>query len=331
MRRRWQAFVRFAGEREAGWSLGAMRIAIGLIACFSVLENVLYGVVELVWVEADAGGVFDVGGNWLVQLMGGATPTVVWALVVGSFLASATLAVGFGGRVTTFLTLQLYQALTTLNSSAGGGYDALLTNAMWLLFIGNGSATLSLDSRLKSGKWASDAGVPAIARRLAIFQILIVYGTTGLQKLSPVWTPAGGYSALYWVFQEPTWRRFDMRWTAHVYPLTQIATAITWHWETGAFLMFLFYWYRATPERKGWLRRQANRFDLRIPFLAIGLMLHLGILLLIAVGPFSYASLAYYVAFLRPQELEKLWLDVRRRFGSRSRAADETATAASDA
>jgi hypothetical protein len=315
VKRRWQAFVRFTGEREAGWSLAVMRIAVGLVAFFGMLENVTYGVVELVWVEVDAGGVFDVGGNWLVRLLGGATPGVVWALVVGSLIGSAAVAIGLGGRLATFATIQVYQAVSTLNSSAGGGYDALLTNAMWLLVIGNASATLSLDSRLKHGKWNADVTVPAIARRLAIFQILIVYLTTGLHKLSPVWTPVGGYSALYWIFQEPTWRRFDMRWTAHVYPLTQLATAVTWHWETGAGLMFLFYWYRATPERKGWLRRQANRFDLRIPFLGIGLMLHLGILILIAVGPFSYASLAYYFAFLTPEETRRIWQRIRARIG----------------
>ncbi|NUP06089.1 MAG: HTTM domain-containing protein [Polyangiaceae bacterium] len=320
MKTRWERWVRFVGEREPGLVLGLFRILVGLIALGGMIENVAYGVVDMIWVDKRFGGAFSVDGNWLVSLLGGASRPVVWGLVVACMLGSAAITVGFGGRVAIFLTVQAYYALTRINGNAGGGYDALITNAMWLLFLGGASATLSLDSKIKHGRWwKDDVTVPAIARRLAIFQILLVYATTGLHKLSPVWTPAGGYSALYWVYQEPTWRRFDMAWTAKYYPLMQVATAVTWHWETSAFLMFLFYWYRWTPNRGGFLRRQANRFDLRRPFLAIGVMLHLGILATIAVGPFSYISLAYYVTFLTPDEARTLLDRVRTRLMSRSR------------
>jgi hypothetical protein len=76
--------------------------------------------------------------------------------------------------------------------------------------------------------------------------------------------------------------------------------------------MFLYLWYRRTPERGGRLRRLANRYDLRLPYLAVGVMLHLGILIALFVGPFSYASLAYYPAFFSFAELSN-WRALRLR------------------
>jgi hypothetical protein len=310
MKARWGRWLAFVTEREDGRVLAIVRILIGLVAFGELLEMILYGMVDAVWVDRAHGGIFTVGGNWLVRALGGPTPGVVWGLVAFAMVGALTLAAGFGGRITPFLTLQAYAAVTAINSQAGGGYDPLLTNAMWLLCIGNASTTLSVDARIKTGSFTGGGEVPAIARRLLVFQLLIVYGSTGLQKMSPVWTPAGGYSALYWVFQEPTWNRFDMKWTAHVYPLTQIASAITWHWELSAIGMFLYLWYRLTPERAGRLRRLANRYDLRLPYLAVGVMLHLGIAIALCVGPFSYASLAYYPAFFTWAELSH-WRKLR--------------------
>jgi len=303
VRQLWQRWVEFVSERESGHVLAIVRMAVWLVAFGELCEMVLYGMVDIVWVGRADGGVFTTTGNWLVRAFGGPTHTVVWGLLLFAMLGSLTLFAGLGGRLTPFLTLHAYAAVTSINSQAGGGYDPLLTNAMWLLAIGNGATTLSLDARLKTGSFSGGPEVFAIARRLLVFQILIVYGTTGLQKLSPVWTPAGGYSALYWVFQEPTWNRFDMKWTANVYPLTQIASAVTWHWELSAFGMFLYLWYRLTPERGGGVRRLANRYDLRLPYLGVGVLLHVGILLALCVGPFSYASLAYYPAFFSWSEL----------------------------
>ena len=325
MKERWQRWVAFVGEREDARVLAIVRILIGVVAFGEMLEMIAYGMVDAVWVDRAHGGIFTVGGNWLVRALGGPTHGVVWGLVVFAMVGGLVLAAGLGGRITPFLTLHAYAAVTSLNSQAGGGYDPLLTNAMWLLVVGNGATTLSLDARLSTGSFVRREGgegaqVFAIARRLLVFQLLIVYGTTGLQKLSPVWTPAEGYSALYWVFQEPTWNRFDMKWTAYVYPLTQIATAVTWHWELSAFGMFLYLWYRHTPARGGRLRAWANRYDLRLPYLAIGVMLHLGIAAALCVGPFSYASLAYYPAFFSWAELSQ-WRKLRFRLASPAQPA----------
>lgn len=161
---------------------------------------------------------------------------------------------------------------------------------------------------LKTGRFTSAEPQPAWPRYLLIFQLLVVYGATGLQKLSLTWTPFGDYSALYWVFQDPTWRRFDLSFTASVYPLLALATAFTWHFELGAPLLLLHYRALRRREPGGRLWRWLVRFDLRKPFVLIGLCLHVGILVLLNVGPFSFISLAYYLALLRPSELERVSL-----------------------
>lgn len=320
---RWNAFVAFSSEREGPECLGVIRILVGLVAAYAMAEMLVTGMLDVVWVgrsAAGGGGAFTLeGGPWLIRLLGGPTHNVMVSLAVTAMVGSLALALGVGGRWPTLITLHAFAAVTRLNTQASGGYDPLLTNAMWLLFLGNASTGLSVDAWIRARKSATaettaqPRTVLAIVRRLFIFQILLVYGMTGLQKLSPVWTPAGGYSALYWVFQEPTWRRYDMRWTARFYPITQIGTAITWHWETGAFGMFIYYWLRVTRERGGRLRRWANRFDLRIPYLMVGVALHMGILLLLDVGHFSFASLAYYPAFFRSEELLRGWQLARAR------------------
>ena len=63
------------------------------------------------------------------------------------------------------------------------GDDRLLTNALWLLVLSRSTATLSLDCRLRTGQWVSSVLVPAWPRYLALYQLVLVYGTTGLQKL----------------------------------------------------------------------------------------------------------------------------------------------------
>jgi hypothetical protein len=48
------------------------------------------------------------------------------------------------------------------------------------------------------------------------------------------------------------------------------------------------------------------RWDLRKPFVLVGVGLHLGILLTLEVGPFSLVSLAYYLALFSPDDREAL-------------------------
>jgi hypothetical protein len=288
--------------REPGTTLSWFRIALGGVVLYSLLSVIGAHLVGVIWVDAAHGGLQTLDeSNFLVTLLGGRTVTTAWVLVSAGLVLASLLLLGFGGRLTAFATLEVYYALVTADSTLTGGYDTLITNALWILVFAESTATLSLDCRRRTGSFRCDRLVPAWPRYLLILQLLVVYGSTGLYKVSPTWTPGGDYSALYWVFQDPTWRRFDMTWTASFFGATQVMTAVTWWWEVTAPLLLVVYWLRYTEARGGSLRRWLTRHDLRKPWAAIGVALHLGILLLLDVGPFSLVSLAYYLCLIPPK------------------------------
>jgi len=237
-----------------------------------------------------------------VDLLGGPATATVHGLLGAALLGGLGMVLGFGGRVTTFLTLQAFQAVTDLNPQAGGSYDYLMDNALWLLVLGGGTQTLSLDARLRTGSWRPEATSGSWCRWLILYQLVLMYWSTGLHKVSAHWTPAGGFSALYYSLQQPSWHRFDMTWAAHVYPLTQVATAGTWVFELAAPFLLWIVWMHGRPEASSvWVRR-VRRARLRRVWASYGITLHGVIFLLMEVGPFSWITLAYYVPIARGEE-----------------------------
>jgi hypothetical protein len=321
----WSSWVSFTSERESGLTLSLFRIAIGLTLLLSLGTMASARLVDVLWVGAESGGVLHIGqGSWLLGWMGGPTAHNVWILFWIACISGTFFTLGLAGRVSAFIALEAYQGLYSTSGFTSHSYDVLLTNALWLSVLGDTSRTLSLDAWLRKRSFFDDTPISAWPRYIAILQILVVYVTTGLQKLSPTWTPFGGYSALYWVLQDPDWRRWDGRYAASLYPLTQIGTAVTWFWEVLSPLMLLVLYYRRTRTAPGRLRGWSNRWDLRFPYLTVGIMMHLGILLLLNVGVFSLVAVSFYVTFFRPDEIEA-WLRRRgqwlRRKGKRSMPA----------
>ena len=304
----WARFTRAMAHREPATPLALFRIAVASIVLLSLLHMALTDVIEPILFGLDHGGVLPLKpSSPLWALLGRrATPELVLPLFWGTVAGSAALAVGLGGRLTALLVLQGCIALFAINGAAGGGHDKLLTNALWLLVLAPSTATLSLDARLRTGSWVSDRPVAAWARYLAIVQICLVYGTTGIQKLGAEWMPWGGWSALYYSLLLPSWARFDMTWIAWVYPLTQAATAATWLWEATFPLLLVCFWHRATRTRGGRLRQLSNRLDLRSAYVLMGVFVHVGIWATMNVGPFSWASLAYYLCLYHHDEWARL-------------------------
>jgi hypothetical protein len=275
----WRRWVAFIATRETGEILALFRILTGLGLLWNIGGSVK--VVPLIWFDRAYGG--------YRSLPDAPSPELVWTLVIVSLLAGGFLVIGLGGRITALIAAQSLLALSMINAQTKGSYDALLGNALWLLVLADSTATWSLDARIR-GSWTSDRRVSAFPRYLAILQLVVVYFFNGVQKVSAHWTFAGGWSALYYILQQPTWQRFDMTWTAHVYPLTQLGTLVTHLFELGSPLLLLGYY----------LLRKRRRLDLRIPFVAVGILLHLGIFILLEVGPFSLIILAYYPCLFSP-------------------------------
>lgn len=295
----WRGWVALMSTRESGEAIARFRIAVGAVVLYSIVSVIAADLLHVMWVGANYGGLQTLdASHWLVDVLGGRTHSTANIIAGAAITLAIMMIVGFGGRVTALLLLVVYYAHVTAKSTVTGGYDTMITNALWLLVLADSTATHSLDCRRKTGCWRSDRLVSAWPRYLVILQLVVIYATTGLHKLSPVWTPGGDLSALYWVFQDPTWRRFDMSFTASVFWLTQVATATTWWWEVLAPLLLVVYWLRHTRQRGGRLRRWTTRFDLRVAWAAVGVGLHLGILVMLNVGPFSWISLAYYLCLI---------------------------------
>lgn len=316
----WSGWVALVARREEGTSLALFRIVTGMCVMLAIGSVVTADLVELLWVDAEHGGYRPLTVGWLVEALGGATPTVIWTLVAITFAAGSALAVGVLGRPAALIAGQGMLALTTLNVHGRSSYDPLIINSLWLLVLADGSATLSLRCRLRHGRWTSDQLVAAWPRYLVIVQLVVLYTFTGLHKISIHWTPAGGFSALYYILQQPSWQRGDMTWLASVYPLTQVSTGITWLWELTWPVVPLALWLRTTAERGGRVRRLANRIPIRGVYVSIGLVMHGMITVLMVVGPFSWITLAYYPCLYRPRELHAAWKRIRRR---RPSAPDE--------
>lgn len=310
MIRRYHRLVAYLGERESGEALALFRMMVGLALLVDLGATGMHGVLDAIWIDAASGGYRPLAGNHVVQFLGGPKPEVVWSLFWVTIASGFALVLGLGGRFTALLAAQGLLALSGLNGHARGSYDALLSNCLWLLVLANSTATWSLDARLRRGTFTpDDTQVTAWPRRVGILQLVIVYFATGIQKISAHWTPAGGFSALYFILQQPNWHRFDMGWIAYVYPLTQIGTALVWAFELGApFLLFALYRERKT----GGLRW------VRFAFVGFGVALHTGVLLLMEVGPFTVIIWSLYFCLFRPAEVRRLIGAWSRRAGARS-------------
>ncbi|MEM6928356.1 MAG: hypothetical protein AAF602_15590, partial [Myxococcota bacterium] len=236
----WNRFVGWIGEEEGATSLALFRIGMGLSILYTVGDMVRLGLVDVLWIDEDYGGMSSLGaGAWLVGWFGGPSPTVVWSFVAGALGAGLAMTVGLGGRLTALLALLTTTNLVDLNGMAGGSYDELLANGLWLVLLGGGFRTLSVDAWLGRREVWPVVPVVAIVRWLAVWQLVLMYGSTGLQKVSAYWVPGGESSALYYILQQPSWHRVDMAWVAWVFPLTQLATTVTWFWEVCSPLWIL--------------------------------------------------------------------------------------------
>ncbi len=303
---RWRGFVALLDTREPATALATLRIVGGLGAMWMIAEVLPGGLIDLIWVDRDHGGFRSLGdGPWLVSALGGPTPEVVHGLAAATLLTGLLLTLGLLPRLMALLTLQGVLGLAWLNGHTGGSYDPLASNVLWLLVLADSGATAGLSCRLRTGAWTSDRAVPAWPRYLGIVQLVLMYGSTGLQKLSVHWVPGGDLAALYYILQQPTWRRWDMSWVAQVYPLTQAATLSVWCFEVLAPLLLIVYWFRLT-------RGCSLRWDPRVFFAMFGLGMHLAIAVTMSVGVFGWMSSALYLCLWHPDEWAALGRRLRR-------------------
>jgi hypothetical protein len=297
MKKLWQRWVAILDVREPAQALAAMRLVTAATVFLTFAHAWSSGVAQRLWVDP---AVAPIDPGWLRHI-GGATWPNVRALLILALSSSALLFFGVFTRVAAILTWLSYRSLIFLSVWSGGSGDNVVANLLFILVLAKSGDAWSLDARF----FRVSPTVPAWPRYLAIGQLVTIYVSTGWQKLSAVWMPFGSREAVWLSLQHPIWQRRPMLW----FPawITQIATLSTWSFEIAAPLLILAFYYRATADRPGRVRRFFNRIDFRAKYLAVGFALHVGIELTLEVGDFFGGMIALYCACIHPSEWINLY------------------------
>lgn len=316
----WHRFAAHLARKEPATPLALFRIAVGMVVFGTLVAMVLSGAADVLWVPRSAGGftAFE-SKHWLVRRLGGPDVHSLQILLAAGMVSALGVATGTLTRVSALVCGQVFMALLSLAPGTGGGHDRLITNALWLLVLIPAGRTLSVDCRVRTGRFRDDTAIPAWGRTLVVFQLCLLYVSTGLHKLGVTWFPWGGYLAVHYALLNPSWARLDLSqlaWVGWAAPLTRVGTAIAWLWEVtfavGA-------WWLGTGraerrvERLGAhpsLWQRVRDPDIRGIYVGIGVMMHTILFVFMELGPFSLITMSYYFGLFRHHELAR-WLPGR--------------------
>jgi hypothetical protein len=303
MMRAWRRWVRLLDTREPPESLAAMRIIVGATTFLTLAHAWWSGAAAALWVSSDHGGATTTD-PFLLDLVGGSTWPNVRALLVIGLVASAMLVVGRFTRAAAIVSLLTFRTLAFSNPWSGGSGDDVVSNALLIVALSSAGAAWSLDARKLARP--TEVLVMAWPRYLAIGQLIVIYTCAGWCKMSASWMPHGSLDAVWYSIQNPIWQRHPMPVSSVVGRIAQAATLTTWLFETSAPILFVAFYFRATRDRAGRVRRWFNRWDVRARYLTVGLCLHLGIELTMEVGAFFGGMMALYAACMHPTEWQSL-------------------------
>lgn len=271
-------------EEEPGAALAWIRILVGVSVVYEFFPFVFSesgrAVLRFAFGGEGSGGYRSVGPFGNFAPFGLDHAVFNQGIAVLALGAALTLAVGLHSRLSAVALALFTYLLHSQNNEASGGSDQLLGNLLFLLALSRAGETLSLDCLRRSGTLLSEALVPAWSRRMILLQAIVVYTTTGLQKLvSTAWTPVDGFSALYLILQSPHWTRFPSLiedYGSFLRIPLALGSFATIAWELTFPLVLV---------RK-----------LRPAYALLGIFFHLGIELTMDVGLFGFLSLAMYPA-----------------------------------
>lgn len=313
----WRRFAAHLARPEPATPLALFRMCIGLTVLGTLLSAELSGAADVVWLRAADGG-FSTheSQQWLVRWLGGHTAQTVATIMVAAGVSALGVATGTLTRASALICGQSLLALWSLSQGTGGGHDRLLSNALWLLVLIPSGATLSVDCRIRTGRWRDDTPRPAWGRTLVVFQLCVVYTSAGLHKLGFSWFPWGGYLAVHYALLHPSWARLDVSmlpligWLG---PLTRASTAVSWIWEV-TFSVSAWWLGTGRAERRierlgaaASLWQRVRDPDVRGLYIVVGVGMHVTLLVMMELGPFSLTTMSFYWAFYRHHELAR-WL-----------------------
>ncbi|MCB9672951.1 MAG: HTTM domain-containing protein [Alphaproteobacteria bacterium] len=272
--------MRFLFEERDARDLAAMRITLGLL----LLAWWLALWPDLTLWFSDRGPVDTelLDTNWSIyrsHFLDGLSDGQLQAVHVAGLVAILAFTVGFGTPLMNIVIVFLLAAYWHRSPWIQNGGDRLLRIfTFYMLFTDSGRAW-SVDARLRG---ATDATAPVFSMRLIQLQLIVMYTYTGIAKCSGFTWLDG--SAIYYSLSDIGYSRFPALTDAilPLKPVRAVLALLTWItlvWEV--FFAPLVIWRRT-----------------RMATLIVGVLVHVGIFGLLAVGIFSWSTLWGYLAFL---------------------------------
>ncbi|HET9957972.1 MAG TPA: HTTM domain-containing protein [Polyangiaceae bacterium] len=276
------AWERFLFEECDALPLAVLRIALGAYLLFYFAA--LYPLIELHFFPPALLGAQDWAGfpaPLLIRYVGsGLAPRL--ALYGLTLLACVALMLGVQTRLAASLLWLLDRSWLSFNAGHNSGDNVLLISTFLMAvaaLFGHPQRVLSLDAwfRTRETGRSPRPRVPAWPLRSFQVQLVLIYFFTGVHKLSnPDWYNG---EALFYVFQQPVWSRFDLTWLTGPVPIASIT------YGTLLFEVLLFPALVWVPAARAYV-------------LLAGVLFHLGILLTMRVFVFSEAMVLSYLCFV---------------------------------
>ena len=205
-----------------------------------------------------------------------------WLFIAGIVVSAAAMTVGYQTRLAvpaTFAGLALQKAWNHLPLSSA--HVVLLSIVFCLMWTDSGRV-LAVDSRRRASRGDT---IPAWPLWLIRYQVVVIYASSGLWKLSyPAWRDG---TAVYWALSLNAFHRFPFGIPSEAAPLLAV---LTWSALLFELLFAVGVYFRRT----------------RMVTLVAGVGLHVGLLVALELGPFSLVMIASYLAFIDPRVVKRL-------------------------
>ncbi len=307
--RAWTAWITFWSATEHPRSLGVVRLLFGLVIFWDFMEIWRLDLVVPLFGAAEIGGLSDALSRsdppWFYDVFPG-TEASARGLHAVITLSALSFACGLFTRTSAVVLLLAWAQFSHILPASDRGIDPLCRVVLWHFCFAPAGATLSLDVLMSTGRFVDDRAVVAWPRRLILLQLVAMYFLAGVQKTGIHWYPMGHFAALYFILQDPAIARWDFTFVEHQpwFFLSQVGSASTILWQDSYPLVFLWLYYKATPDRPGRLRAFANRWRLDWIWIGAGAVFHLMLAASMELGIFPFAMLALYPAWIDPGQGE---------------------------
>jgi hypothetical protein len=285
------------------YSLGLVRMAFGLLAVAWTLAAL-----------ADVRRVFDDGGaapryvlrdyQWSVfEIWPSDTALLIgWGLLLAAALA---MTVGWHSRIAAVLVFVLLYSFERRGIYLYNAGDSLIVIIALVLALSSCGAALSLDQRRRTGSFWSALSTAPWPIRLLQVQLTVIYLFAAQAKLGDkTWVDG---SALFYAWHT------DGKWALLSAPEwlsanAVLVNAVTWTAILIELSIAVLVWVRRC---RPWV-------------LAIGVLMHLTMMLTLNVGFFSFAMYVLYLAFVPWETVQSLPASVRDRWRDRRRSTAAT-------